>query len=138
MRAVVGLGAVMALLTVVPSAEAYRSPTTRSTARRMGTPDGFAVRMTMTALGTSAAAHLVRPLPFGWPVRDAHDQPARGALAARGDAHAPEIPGNGIDDDCGGGDQPGKVVAIVRATWLANRSRRRSACRTRSPRSRVT
>jgi hypothetical protein len=34
---------------------------------------------------------------------------------------APEVPGNGIDDDCAGGDQPGKVVALVRATWLANR-----------------
>ena len=30
---------------------------------------------------------------------------------------APEVPGNGIDDDCAGGDQPGKVVALVRSKF---------------------
>jgi hypothetical protein len=30
---------------------------------------------------------------------------------------APETPGNGIDDDCAGGDQPGKVVALVRSKF---------------------
>jgi putative metal-binding protein len=30
---------------------------------------------------------------------------------------APEIPGNGTDDDCAGGDQPGKVVALVRSRF---------------------
>jgi hypothetical protein len=30
---------------------------------------------------------------------------------------AREIPGNGIDDDCAGGDQPGKVLGIVTSVW---------------------
>jgi hypothetical protein len=35
---------------------------------------------------------------------------------------AAEIPGNGIDDDCSGGDQPGKVAAIVAYDWHASRT----------------
>src|SRR3954447_9555246 len=35
---------------------------------------------------------------------------------------APEVPGNGIDDDCAGGDQPGKVVALGGSKlWVASR-----------------
>jgi hypothetical protein len=34
---------------------------------------------------------------------------------------AREIPGNGIDDDCSGGDQPGKVLAIVKSDWTVTR-----------------
>ncbi|MBE2319426.1 putative metal-binding motif-containing protein [Solirubrobacter sp. CPCC 204708] len=35
---------------------------------------------------------------------------------------APEVPGNGIDDDCAGGDQPGEVTALVRSKFsLASR-----------------
>jgi uncharacterized protein YwbE len=34
---------------------------------------------------------------------------------------APEIPGNGIDDDCSGGDQPGKVLGIVTSAWSVSR-----------------
>ena len=30
---------------------------------------------------------------------------------------APEIPGNGLDDDCAGGDAPGRVAAVVTVNW---------------------
>jgi putative metal-binding protein len=30
---------------------------------------------------------------------------------------APEVPGNGRDDDCAGGDQPGRVVATIVNKW---------------------
>lgn len=36
---------------------------------------------------------------------------------------APEIAGNGVDDDCAGGDAPGRLNATVRNTWKAARGR---------------
>jgi Putative metal-binding motif len=34
---------------------------------------------------------------------------------------APEVPGNGVDDDCAGGDAPGTVAATVLNNWTAGR-----------------
>jgi hypothetical protein len=34
----------------------------------------------------------------------------------------PEIPGNGLDDDCVGGDAPGKVNALVTTRWTGVRA----------------
>lgn len=33
---------------------------------------------------------------------------------------APEIPGNGIDDDCAGGDQPARLAAVVSSAFRAS------------------
>lgn len=34
---------------------------------------------------------------------------------------APELPGNGVDDDCAGGDAPGTVAATVLNSWTAGK-----------------
>jgi hypothetical protein len=34
---------------------------------------------------------------------------------------APEVAGNGLDDDCAGGDAPGRVVATVKTSWVFGR-----------------
>ena len=38
---------------------------------------------------------------------------------------APEIPGNGIDDDCAGGDAPARITADVKNGWRVTRTRAR-------------
>jgi hypothetical protein len=38
---------------------------------------------------------------------------------------APEIPGNGIDDDCAGGDAPARITAAVKSGWNVTRKRAR-------------
>jgi Putative metal-binding motif len=38
---------------------------------------------------------------------------------------APEIPGNGIDDDCAGGDAPARITAGVKNEWRVTRTRAR-------------
>jgi Putative metal-binding motif len=35
---------------------------------------------------------------------------------------APDIPGNGIDDDCAGGDAPARITAAVKHTWRVSRA----------------
>ena len=35
---------------------------------------------------------------------------------------APEVPGNGIDDDCVGGDAPTKIAAVVTVKWEQHRA----------------
>jgi len=35
---------------------------------------------------------------------------------------APEIPANGLDDDCAGGDRPGKILALVAVNWKLTQS----------------
>lgn len=54
----------------------------------------------------------------GWPVpADCWDQ---NATVHPG---APEVPGNGIDDDCVGGDAPGRLVATIKNKWVTLRKR---------------
>ena len=36
---------------------------------------------------------------------------------------AKEVPGNGFDDDCAGGDAPAKIVATIRGKWKAKNGR---------------
>jgi hypothetical protein len=207
MRAAVGLVTVMVCLVAAASAQAYRFdvdwaygnvadnpfndpangaplPATqvfpRGQVKDAGTSDGWAVRMTMTAIGTAgqeltsyfirdgeawyrdidrrldtspnaiaairydlcrgdgkcAAPHtIVRPAAATPPGVTPAPTPAPSPLVDQdGDGYpsstdcsdvnntvhpgAREIPGNGIDDDCASGDQPGKVVATVRSKFL--------------------
>lgn len=39
---------------------------------------------------------------------------------------APEIPGNGIDDDCAGGDAPGRLSAVIKHEWKNHNRRTRA------------
>jgi len=54
---------------------------------------------------------------------------------------AREIPGNGIDDDCSGGDQPARLFATVSTNWLVTRRGtrvRRLTVREAPPGARIT
>ena len=65
------------------------------------------------------------PLPVGPADRDGDGvSPPADCLDTNSSVHpgAPEVPANGLDDDCVGGDQPGKVLAVIAVGWHVKRS----------------
>lgn len=163
--------------TLLPATQAFP----RGTVKDAGTPDGFAVRMTVfafSATGANLYSYSVREgnavyTAFDRPInaspneisylrydfcrtttpeqcepslrigRPAPPSPPPGGGAPSppvdrdGDGvsppadcmdtnstvwpGAPEVPGNGIDDDCSGGDQAARLFAVVSSSWSVTR-----------------
>jgi hypothetical protein len=162
--------------TLLPATQAFP----RGTVKDAGTPDGFAVRITVfafSATGANLFSYSVREgnavyTPFDQPINVSPNEisylrydfcrtttPAQCEPSLRigrpsppppgggspspppvdrdGDGisppadcmdtnstvwpGAPEIPGNGIDDDCSGGDQAARLFAVVSSSWSVTR-----------------
>src|SRR3954468_18462206 len=81
-----------------------------------------------TALTTPAPTPTPAPAPVGPADRDGDGvSPPADCLDTNSSVHpgAPEIAANGLDDDCAGGDRPGKILAVVVADWQLKNARLR-------------
>jgi hypothetical protein len=71
------------------------------------------------------------PVPTATPVPAPRDLDGDGVAAPEDCADqnstvfpgAPEVPGNGLDDDCAGGDAPGRLLAAIKNKWTELRRR---------------